>query len=132
VTFYGALTIETTSMVHFGLKGVYMGVFLLLANLVVLMLTFWFAWERFNKQRQHRSLTETKACTLCLAYNIPCTHANTYSIFHSLSLYIYTVYTCKYIFYLSLSLSLSVYFIYLVSIHDHIYIYIYIHIGQCL
>jgi len=61
VTFYGALTIETESMINFGLKGVSLGVFLLTLNLVILVLTFFFAWTCFKHQRNHEHRKQSQA-----------------------------------------------------------------------
>jgi hypothetical protein len=59
-TFYSALSIETGAMINFGLEGVKLGVFLVLFNMIITALSFWFAWSRFQKQKMLESIKENK------------------------------------------------------------------------
>jgi hypothetical protein len=61
LTFYGAMAIETRSMITFGLQGVSLGVFLFVTNLVIAVLCFWFAWLSYHKEQQRKVVKETKA-----------------------------------------------------------------------
>jgi len=61
ITFYSALSIASGAVVNFGLEGYRLGVFLIILNLVVLILSFWFAWSRFRKQHDEQIFKEFKA-----------------------------------------------------------------------
>jgi hypothetical protein len=63
ITIYGALTIETSSMVDFGLEDYKLGVFLLLLNLIISVLAFWLAYSSLHKAKTQSEQKELKAAT---------------------------------------------------------------------
>lgn len=60
VTFYSALTLETESLMNFGLSGTNLGIFLVLVNLAVMALALFFAVDRYQSERQVRAQLETR------------------------------------------------------------------------
>jgi heme/copper-type cytochrome/quinol oxidase subunit 3 len=60
ITYYGALTINTSSMINFGVEGEGLGVFLVLLNLIILFLAGWLAYVSFHEQKHRNTLKEKK------------------------------------------------------------------------
>jgi hypothetical protein len=58
VTFYAALTLESISLVNFGLEGQRLGIFLVLVNLAIITLASWFAVGSYKQQRIERNRVE--------------------------------------------------------------------------
>jgi hypothetical protein len=58
ITFYSALTIETSALINFGLSGSKMGLFLVFVNLLVLLLSVWFALAKYQQNRIDKLKTE--------------------------------------------------------------------------
>jgi hypothetical protein len=52
--------IETSAIANLGLKGTFLGVFLLLTNSIIMFLSCWFAWKSFNKQQKNIVMKESK------------------------------------------------------------------------
>ena len=62
VTFYSALTISIANdVINFGLEGNNLGVFLLVINLMIFVLSFDLAWRSFQKQQKEEELKLKKA-----------------------------------------------------------------------
>jgi hypothetical protein len=58
ITYYFALTIETGSMINFGLEGYKLGVFLICSNLVVFVLVLTYAWKKYQKKLKAEQMKE--------------------------------------------------------------------------
>jgi hypothetical protein len=76
MTFYGALAIDTGVLIDFGLQDVGMGVFLVLANVSILVLCFWLAWLRYRRDKLKHLLRRGKVCTTPPAIFVVCAHIN--------------------------------------------------------
>jgi len=75
VTFYGALTVESDSLVNIGLEGSKLGVFLVLVNLAVVLLGCWFALENYTRQMKEQRRIEMMVYSsvhLCVLHFLFC------------------------------------------------------------
>jgi hypothetical protein len=50
VTFYGALTIESESLINLGLEGQMLGIFLVVVNLIIILLALMFALDKYSQE----------------------------------------------------------------------------------
>jgi hypothetical protein len=58
ITFYSALTIQTSALMNFGLRGTRLGLFLVLVNVSVLLLSIWFAIAKYRLSKVEKLKTE--------------------------------------------------------------------------
>jgi len=63
ITYYAALSVETGTMVNFGLEGARLGAFLIITNLVIFVLALYFACVKFGKLRHLKEDKEWKVDT---------------------------------------------------------------------
>jgi hypothetical protein len=56
------LAIETGSITSFGLDGYKLGVFLICTNLVILVLSFYFAWNSYQRKLVARQKLDWMVC----------------------------------------------------------------------
>jgi hypothetical protein len=64
ITFYAALAIDTGVMIDFGLKDLGMGIFLVLVNVSIFLLSVYLGWMRFKRELRLRELMVAKANTI--------------------------------------------------------------------
>jgi hypothetical protein len=61
ITFYAALSIDTGSMMDFGLNDLGMGLMLVFTNLAIFALALYLGWARFRKDQVKEALKRGKA-----------------------------------------------------------------------
>ena len=61
ITFYAALSIDTGSMMDFGLNDLGMGLMLVFTNLAIFALALYLGWARFRKDQIKEALKRSKA-----------------------------------------------------------------------